>query len=630
MHFGSPKEDPRKTRSTKDSFSTACLNSCLLSCFFRRRACWSPLSSPPNELGTYQQHKLLCVTIPAHPAWLDCLSKGGTAERSGTVSNAQQAAACWPTNTMENDGAPAPVGVLSLEEIGVDSDAHGAAAATAAGADVAAATATPQATRTRKRARGPGGGGSGDAEAMARQGTGTTVGDNEDDVRVVSMSPPPILGQDDDNDDDGNDIEYEDHDGNDDHDSTSNSLVDVADPGITPRRSNRSSSNTSHSHSTEGPQMAVGGASIRGPSSAFASVALPSFVPSNSAADAGAAEQGADDPDDPQAPSPGDGGSGCLRCLRNAVRVLLFPVFVAASIVGLVLFLLFFCFPLLVFFLLLICVYYCCTDEPIPPRVLFRALWEDNTDALAAANGGGGGGSAAQGASPYTLDEILARIVSRRLLAIVVVVVPVDPDVGGFSHDNDDDGQFGPDVRNNAAHDGPVFLTDHDGTVLLRFTAPLPPVANKEDPASMDEELAAVPPAGEDTDDDDDDIERGVGQSSNEHPFDEEHHDDSDKYGQQHPHAAGSDASSDLESASLAPETPPSKSAAAAIPATTTTTTTSHLACDICLCEFEKGDVLAWSRNRACSHHFHRDCVVDWLRRRTTCPSCRQEFVQPP
>ena len=49
--------------------------------------------------------------------------------------------------------------------------------------------------------------------------------------------------------------------------------------------------------------------------------------------------------------------------------------------------------------------------------------------------------------------------------------------------------------------------------------------------------------------------------------------------------------------------------------------------CDICLIGFEPEDVIAWSSNPKCDHAYHTDCISDWLMRQPTCPSCRQEFL---
>lgn len=50
--------------------------------------------------------------------------------------------------------------------------------------------------------------------------------------------------------------------------------------------------------------------------------------------------------------------------------------------------------------------------------------------------------------------------------------------------------------------------------------------------------------------------------------------------------------------------------------------------CDICILEFEVGDEVAWSPNLTCSHTFHKDCILDWLVRKPTCPSCRQDYLK--
>lgn len=50
--------------------------------------------------------------------------------------------------------------------------------------------------------------------------------------------------------------------------------------------------------------------------------------------------------------------------------------------------------------------------------------------------------------------------------------------------------------------------------------------------------------------------------------------------------------------------------------------------CDICLLSFEKDDEVAWSPNPDCVHCYHKDCILDWLLRKPTCPSCRQNYLE--
>jgi hypothetical protein len=49
--------------------------------------------------------------------------------------------------------------------------------------------------------------------------------------------------------------------------------------------------------------------------------------------------------------------------------------------------------------------------------------------------------------------------------------------------------------------------------------------------------------------------------------------------------------------------------------------------CDICLLEFDAGETVSWSRNPKCKHCFHNDCLVDWIKRKATCPSCREDYM---
>lgn len=49
--------------------------------------------------------------------------------------------------------------------------------------------------------------------------------------------------------------------------------------------------------------------------------------------------------------------------------------------------------------------------------------------------------------------------------------------------------------------------------------------------------------------------------------------------------------------------------------------------CAICLKDYVDGDRICWSSNPRCSHHFHGDCVEEWLLRNDECPLCRELYV---
>jgi len=45
--------------------------------------------------------------------------------------------------------------------------------------------------------------------------------------------------------------------------------------------------------------------------------------------------------------------------------------------------------------------------------------------------------------------------------------------------------------------------------------------------------------------------------------------------------------------------------------------------CAICKCGFQKGDLL---KELPCTHRYHKDCIMPWITRRNTCPTCRHRL----
>jgi len=50
---------------------------------------------------------------------------------------------------------------------------------------------------------------------------------------------------------------------------------------------------------------------------------------------------------------------------------------------------------------------------------------------------------------------------------------------------------------------------------------------------------------------------------------------------------------------------------------------TEDSSCAICLCEYEEGEEIRFLH---CNHHFHSECVTDWLLMNKTCPYCKREI----
>lgn len=50
--------------------------------------------------------------------------------------------------------------------------------------------------------------------------------------------------------------------------------------------------------------------------------------------------------------------------------------------------------------------------------------------------------------------------------------------------------------------------------------------------------------------------------------------------------------------------------------------------CTICLDNYEKGDVVCWSKTDQCDHIFHEGCISAWLKDHDECPLCRTNLFE--
>ena len=50
--------------------------------------------------------------------------------------------------------------------------------------------------------------------------------------------------------------------------------------------------------------------------------------------------------------------------------------------------------------------------------------------------------------------------------------------------------------------------------------------------------------------------------------------------------------------------------------------------CCVCLDKYEAGDTICASKNTECTHVYHKDCVMDWLKNHNQCPLCRTDLLR--
>ena len=327
-----------------------------------------------------------------------------------------------------------------------------------------------------------------------------------------------------------------------------------------------------------------------------------------------------------------------LRGCRRLLRCVCFPIVVLTTLLAICLFFLFIGVPFLLLMIGLLVAYYCCTSNPIPFRTLLRAmLGVDDW------NGGVFDGST-NNHEPYnvTKEDIRKNIIRRLCLGPMEwKVVRTENSVGG---------------------DLSTLPRDHPGRVhwrnetssekILVFSAPLRDAATsssiQEDADVVDDNKGEVNTTSTTLST----SEMLQGDESlharNKIPKYLQHHKEkeNDKNEEEKEEEKDNPKLNDKEKTDFDPKiseelpvepvhdtaevSPSVRDDPAAVLDDHSSVRDRGAVCDICLLEFETGEAVAWSPNPACNHAYHEDCITDWLLRKPTCPSCRQNYIVLP
>jgi hypothetical protein len=49
--------------------------------------------------------------------------------------------------------------------------------------------------------------------------------------------------------------------------------------------------------------------------------------------------------------------------------------------------------------------------------------------------------------------------------------------------------------------------------------------------------------------------------------------------------------------------------------------------CDICMMDYELEEKISQSKHAKCDHIFHKECILDWMQKKHTCPCCRRNYL---
>ena len=314
--------------------------------------------------------------------------------------------------------------------------------------------------------------------------------------------------------------------------------------------------------------------------------------------------------------------SSCRRKLRTVLRCICFPIMVLTTLAALLLFIVFIGFPFLIFLAGLLTVYYCCTSDPIPFRTLLRAM-------VGVEDWNGGAFDGGNGGEPYrvTKEDIRKGIIRRYCLG------PMEWKAAAIS------GTKSAMSEEAVGGDLSTLPRDHPGRVHWRHEA------------TSETCLVFSEPLGITSSGDEPDNPKDVpsGNSSTNVPellqseeflatkvpkYLQQHTEEELKEKEETKEEEGQFEEISPEDKMPSTEVEPVEHTKEVAPVEDSSPVDDDSSvrdrgkvCDICLLEFETGEAVAWSPNPKCNHAYHEDCITDWLLRKPTCPSCREDFI---
>lgn len=346
-------------------------------------------------------------------------------------------------------------------------------------------------------------------------------------------------------------------------------------------------------------------------------------------------------PDNPPSPRRYSSWTSCFyRIFRRLIIIITYPCMIILTAISLVIIIIFCVLPTIICMAIGICIYYCTVEESIPLNLLLRYIFsEDHVDGHGLH---GRENSSNNPSSEGQVDRGLSesKLIVRRLLQIEITSssfsLPVK-NVDDNNSFNDNRIQFSTkrELKNNADdgdlidrifpryHPFPIDIFTENKS--LHFSEPLVMKVEEEDDDEKDAEKAiSVKKEREIVNNNDEISDDNIHDHNTSNSDDNNHNDNETKNGD----GDGGDVKDDHNKHHKNDSNETIKEADYSCFDIEGDIRDRGTTCDICILEFEVGDKVAWSPNLDCIHTFHKDCILDWLMRKPTCPNCRLDYLK--